>query len=83
MAATQKPPKTTQNTPQTPPETPKKHPKTPDGRWAADGGTYIGEPKYRFDVWSVLGRFPAKVGPGTVTNGPGLQKCCINQWHQN
>ncbi len=25
-----------------------------------------------FELWSVLGRFSAKVGPGTVTNGSGL-----------
>ncbi len=29
--------------------------------------------KYKFYVWSALGRFPAKVGPGTVTNRSGLK----------
>ncbi len=35
--------------------------------------TVLGKLKYRFEFWSVLGQFPAKVGPGTVTDGPGLK----------
>ncbi len=40
---------------------------------------YIRNVKSKFWFWSVLGRFSAKVGPGTVTNGPGLKKQSINQ----
>ncbi len=35
--------------------------------------TYIRKLKSRFLFWSVWGRFPAKVGPGTVSNGPCLE----------
>ncbi len=35
--------------------------------------TYIRKLKCIFQFWLILGRFPAKVGPGTVTNGPGLK----------
>ncbi len=29
--------------------------------------------KLKYKSWSVFGRFSAKLGPGTVTNGSGLQ----------
>ena len=35
--------------------------------------TYIRKLKYKFQFWSVSGRFPAKVGPGGISNGPGLE----------
>ncbi len=36
--------------------------------------SYISKLNYKFKFWSILGRFSAKVGHGTVTNGPGLNK---------
>ncbi len=43
--------------------------------------TYVGKLKCKFEFCSVLRRFPAQAGPGPVTNGSGLQKCCMN--HRN
>ncbi len=38
--------------------------------WKPHLSTYIRKLKSKFVFWWVLGRFPAKVGPGTLTSGP-------------
>ncbi len=35
--------------------------------------TYTRKLNYIFSLWSILGRFPAKVRLGTVANGSGLK----------
>ncbi len=44
----------------------------PDGKDIELTRTYIRKLKARFVFWLVLNRFQPKVGPGTVSNGPGL-----------